>query len=42
MSVLTETDIKQVLQGVIDLYLIPKFNELNMNATGEWIEKSIG
>lgn len=26
------------MQGVIDLYLIPKFNELGMNATGNWIE----
>lgn len=26
------------MQGVIDLYLIPKFNELGMNASGQWIE----
>lgn len=26
------------MQEVIDLFLIPKFNELGMNATGEWIE----
>ena len=26
------------MQGVIDLYLIPRFNELGMNATGNWIE----
>ena len=38
MLVLTETDITTVMQEVIDLYLIPKFNELNMNASGEWLE----
>jgi hypothetical protein len=26
------------MQGVIDLYLIPKFNELGMSASGQWIE----
>lgn len=26
------------MQGVIDLYLIPRFKELGMNATGNWIE----
>lgn len=30
--------IKKVLDKVIDKYLIPKFNELNMNASGKWIE----
>lgn len=34
---LTDEDVAAVLQGVIDEFLIPKFKELNMNASGEWI-----
>lgn len=26
------------MQEVCDMFLIPKFNELNMNASGEWLE----
>lgn len=26
------------MQEVIDLFLIPKFNQLGMNATGEWLD----
>jgi len=32
-----ENKIKEVMQSVIDSYLIPKFNELGMNASGDWI-----
>lgn len=28
----------QTMQGVIDLFLIPKFTSLGMNATGQWIQ----
>lgn len=35
---LTDEDVAAVLQGVIDEFLIPKFKELNMNASGKWIE----
>ena len=34
---LTDEDVAAVLQGVIDGFLIPKFKELNMNASGKWI-----
>ena len=34
---LTDEDVAAVLQGVIDEFLIPKFKELNMNASGKWI-----
>ena len=33
---LTDEDVAAVLQGVIDEFLIPKFKELNMNASGKW------
>ena len=33
---ITETDIETILRGVIDLFLIPRFEELGMNASGEW------
>lgn len=35
---LTDEDVAAVLQGVIDEFLIPKFKELNMNASGKWIK----
>lgn len=31
-------EIEIVLQKVIDIYLIPKFHELKMNASGEWLQ----
>lgn len=34
---ITDEDVAAVLQGVIDEFLIPKFQELNMNASGEWV-----
>ena len=33
---ITESDVETILKGVIDLFLIPRFEELGMNATGEW------
>lgn len=33
----TSNEIESVLLKVVDLFLIPKFRELGMNATGEWI-----
>jgi len=38
MIIVEEAVLLRALQGVIDLFLIPKFNELNMNASGDWIE----
>ena len=38
MPQLKENDINQIMQEVVDKFLIPKFNELDMNATGRWIE----
>lgn len=34
---LTNEDILSVIRGVVDEFLIPRFKELNMNASGEWI-----
>src|SRR5690554_4317675 len=31
-------EIERIMQGVVDRFLIPKFKELEMNATGEWLE----
>ena len=31
-------EIERIMQGVVDRFLIPKFKELEMNATGEWID----
>lgn len=28
----------EILQQVVDKFLIPRFNELGMNATGEWLQ----
>lgn len=36
MDILTHQQIERILQDVIDLFLIPKFNELGMDASGEW------
>lgn len=31
-------EIEQILQEVVDKFLIPKFHELEMNASGEWVQ----
>jgi len=31
-------EIERVLQEVVDKFLIPRFHELKMNASGEWLE----
>ena len=33
---ISDTDIETILRNVIDLFLIPRFEELGMNATGQW------
>lgn len=35
--VLTKDQISSIVWEVVDNFLIPKFNELNMNASGEWL-----
>lgn len=35
---LEKQEIESVLQKVVDLFLIPRFKELNMNASGEWLQ----
>lgn len=35
---ISDEKIQQVMQGVIDTYLIPRFIALGMNATGKWIQ----
>lgn len=37
--VITENEIKRITQGVIDNYLVPRFLELNHNASGDWVDK---
>jgi hypothetical protein len=32
----SQEEIERIIRGVIDLFLIPKFRELGMPATGEW------
>lgn len=31
-------DIRKILTDVVELFLVPKFNELGMNASGEWLD----
>lgn len=38
MLIIPEHIIQETMQEVIDRWLIPKFDELGMNATGEWRE----
>lgn len=38
MLVIPEEVITDVLNKVVDLFLVPKFNELNMNASGKWLK----
>lgn len=35
---LDENKLTEIFRSVIDLFFIPRFNQLGMNATGEWIE----
>ena len=35
---LTQADIISIVEGVVDNFLVPRFMELNMNASGEWIK----
>ena len=37
LNLLTQDQIEAIIRDVVDMFLIPKFRELNMNATGEWI-----
>ena len=37
MIQLSKESIEQVLQEIVDKFLIPRFNQLNMNASGQWI-----
>jgi len=37
MITIPDEKIIQVMQEVIDIFLIPKFIELGMNASGEWV-----
>jgi hypothetical protein len=38
MLLISEEQIIIIIQKVVDNFLIPRFNELGMNATGEWLE----
>lgn len=38
MIYVTEQQIIIIIQKVVDNFLIPRFNELGMNATGQWLE----
>jgi len=38
MIQIDDAELKRVMQEVIDKFLIPKFNELGMNASGKWID----
>lgn len=40
LLVIPEVKINEVINGIIDKFLLPKFHELGMNATGEW-ERSL-
>ncbi len=35
---LSEQEIVRIMDNVVMLFLIPKFEELGMNATGEWLD----
>ena len=38
MFTLNENDVIQVMNEVVEQFLIPKFNSYDMNATGEWLD----
>lgn len=35
---LSEEQIKEIIWGVVEDFLIPRFKELNMNASGQWLD----
>jgi hypothetical protein len=37
MYFISEVKTREIMQEVIDLYLIPKFKELGLNASGDWL-----
>lgn len=37
MYFISEAKVLEIMQEVIDLYLIPKFNDLGLNASGDWL-----
>lgn len=37
-KLLTNQDLLTVIEGVVDEFLIPRFMELNMDASGEWLK----
>ncbi|BAP30133.1 uncharacterized protein CHSO_1096 [Chryseobacterium sp. StRB126] len=37
LEVITVEEIKSVMNEVVEKFLIPRFNKLNMNATGDWL-----
>jgi hypothetical protein len=37
MLIIPDTLLNEIMNEVINRWLIPKFNELGMNATGEWL-----
>ena len=41
LDVVTVEEIKKVMDEVVEKFLIPRFNELGMNATGDWL-KAVG
>lgn len=38
MLIIPDTLLNEIINEVINRWLIPKFNELGMNATGEWLK----
>ena len=37
-GLISENEIKTLVWLIVDEFLIPKFNELNMNASGDWLD----
>ncbi|MGE8528504.1 hypothetical protein [Chryseobacterium rhizosphaerae] len=37
LDLITVEEIKSVMDEVVEKFLIPRFNELKMNATGDWL-----
>lgn len=38
MALFEKAEIERIIQGVVDTFLIPRFRELGMNATGQWLD----
>lgn len=38
LNLLTDQEVNAILREVVDKFLIPRFNELKMNASGQWID----